>query len=203
MSDELKDQHQEYRKRAEFYKQYGYDIEQERKFILQQAQPLCGRILEVGTGKGHFTLELARQGHRFISVDISSQTQQLAKSVLKESGLERLVDFKVADIECSGFADASFDVIFSVNTVHHFTRPFKVFDELMRITASRGKIILSDFTQEGFALVKSVHAAEGREHSSGEMDIQDAYRYFAGKKYQVYQCRSKFQEVLVACRQAA
>jgi SAM-dependent MidA family methyltransferase len=41
---------------------YGYDLDRERDVLLDQAAPLSGKILEAGTGKGHFAAALARRG---------------------------------------------------------------------------------------------------------------------------------------------
>jgi len=125
--------HKRYLERITFYKSFGYDIEKERIFILEKARPLYGNILEVGTGKGYFTLELAKEGYIFTSVDISAEEQEIAKLNVRYFGLEKVVDFKIENAENLSFKDASFDIIFSINTIHHLINPYKVIDELTRI----------------------------------------------------------------------
>ena len=97
-----------YIERLQFYKKFGYDIEKEREFILKKAGPLTGNILEVGTGKGHFSLALARKGYNFTTIDISREDQKLAHSVSKYLGLEGRINFKLGNAEHLEFKDSSF-----------------------------------------------------------------------------------------------
>lgn len=201
MEDRISDNHKKYLERIKFYKDFGYDIEKERDFILEKAYPLYGDILEVGTGKGYFTIELAREGYNFTSVDISKEEQELARLNIKRSGLERLVNFKVENAEHLSFPGSSFDVIFSINTLHHLTNPLKVIDELIRVVTFEGKIILSDFTEEGFALIGRTHAAEGRIHDSGKITLPEVGDYFSNKGFKTEKHSDRFQEILIAYRQ--
>ncbi|HDN86554.1 MAG: hypothetical protein DRP68_06540 [Candidatus Omnitrophota bacterium] len=88
-------------------------------------------------------------------------TRNFAKLILGYLGLEGFVEFKIENAECLSFEDKSFDTIFSVNTLHHFRNPFKVIEELVRIVTFEGKIILSDFTEEGLTIVDRIHQKEG------------------------------------------
>lgn len=201
MDGKLLENHKKYLERIIFYKSFGYDIEKERNFIFEKAQPLYGDILEVGTGKGYFTIELAKEGYSFTSVDISDEEQELARLNIKQLGFEKLVDFKIKDAECLSFADSSFDVIFSINTLHHLANPFKVLDELMRVVTLEGKIILSDFTEEGFALISKIHTAEGRRHNSGKITLLKVSDYLSDKGFKIEKHRDKFQEVIITYHQ--
>ncbi|HUM34407.1 MAG TPA: hypothetical protein PKX32_03975, partial [Candidatus Saccharicenans sp.] len=51
-------------RRKELQAQYGYDLDRERLAVIEAAQPLNGRLLEAGTGRGHLALNLARLGYR-------------------------------------------------------------------------------------------------------------------------------------------
>jgi len=68
--------HKIYTERVNFYRSFGYDLEKERDFILDKSLPISGEILEIGTGKGHFALALAKRGYNFTSIDISAQEQK-------------------------------------------------------------------------------------------------------------------------------
>ncbi len=199
MENKVSNYHTRYQERVDFYKSFGYDIEAERKFILESARPLYGDILEVGTGKGYFTVELAKQGYSFTSIDASRQEQDLARRNINHFGLEKLVDFRVENAESLTFKDSSFDAIFMINTVHHLERPYKVIDELIRIISFEGKIILSDFTKDGMEMIAKVHETEGRVHEAGLVSLKRIVEYLEEKKFLVERCGSKFQEVVIGC----
>lgn len=201
MEDELLANHKRYLERKALYSSLGYDVDKERAFILEKAQPLYGDVLEAGTGKGHFALELARAGYKFTTFDISETEQAFAKLNLRYFGLESQVDFRIENGECLSFKDKSFDIIFSVNTLHHLTNPYKVIDEFLRVLSFEGKLILSDFTQKGLALMEKIHASEGNIHEVGKTTLADVERYLTEKGFRINKAHSKFQEVLIAYRQ--
>lgn len=201
MDKEVLENHQRYLERKNFYKELGCDIDKERKFILDKAQPIYGDILEAGTGKGHFALALAKEGYRFTTFDISEQEQKFARLNLKYFGLDHLVDFRIENGECLSFKDKSFDIIFSINTFHHLVNPYKVLGELIRLLSFEGKLILSDFTKEGMALMDKIHASEGRKHEVSKTTLADIERYLIENGFKTDKASSKFQEVLIAYHQ--
>lgn len=198
MEEKLLENHKKYLERINFYKKFGYDVGEERKFILRCAHPLYGDILEVGTGKGYFTIELAKEGYEFTSIDISNGEQEFARLNVKYSGFEKLVDFRIENAERLSFDDASFDVIFSINTIHHLTNPIKVIDELIRIVTFEGKIIISDFTKEGLEIIDKIHASERRIHEVGKTNLGDIERYLVNKGFRIQKHKSKWQKVLIS-----
>ena len=197
---EVLENHKRYSERKKLYQSHGFDIDKERKFVLDKAELLYGDILEVGTGKGHFALILAKEGYRFTSVDVSKEEQDIARLNLRYFGFEDSVDFKIENAEHLSFEDKSFDIIFSINTIHHLLSPFKVIDEFIRIISFEGKIILSDFTKEGFEIIDKIHAADGRIHEKVNITLFDIKEYLRVKGFMVDQYESKFQEILTAYR---
>jgi len=201
LEEDLLANHKRYLERKALYSSLGYDVDKERAFILDKAQPLYGDILEAGTGKGHFALELAKAGYSFITFDISETEQAFAKLNLRYFGFEKQVDFRIENGETLSFKDKSFDVVFSVNTLHHLTNPYKVIDELLRVLSFKGKFVLSDFTQKGLALMDKIHASEGNKHEVGKTTLFDVEKYLTGKGFRVTKASSKFQDVLIAYHQ--
>ena len=82
--------------------------------------------------------------------------------------------------------------------MHHFMHPFKVMDELMRITASGGKIILSDFTAEGFEIVDKIHNSEGSKHNVSQITLPEIDGYFKNKGFRTQKYQSAFQDIITA-----
>ncbi|MDD4941127.1 MAG: class I SAM-dependent methyltransferase [Candidatus Omnitrophica bacterium] len=198
MDPEIAENHKRYLERKELNKSFGYDIDREREFILEQAQPVSGKILEAGTGKGHFALTLAKAGYRFVTFDISPEEQRFAKLNLAYAGLENAADFRIENAERTGFADNSFDAVFSVNVLHHLRNAYQVIDELLRLVSSGGKLVLADFTPEGLKIMDRIHGLEGRKHEVGEICMDDARSYLIKKGCRVKSSQSACQCVLVA-----
>jgi 2-polyprenyl-3-methyl-5-hydroxy-6-metoxy-1,4-benzoquinol methylase len=200
LEEKLQEFHKKYLDRLSFYKKFGYDIEAERKFILEKAYPLYGDILEVGTGKGYFSLELAKEGYKFTSIDISDSEQEFARLNIRYLGFEKLINFRVENAEDLSFDNSSFDIIFSINTIHHLNSPTKVIDELIRIVTFEGKIILSDFTKEGLKIIGEIHAKEGRRHEAGRVILPDISSYLESKGFRIEKDKSRFQDLIIAYR---
>ena len=198
MNKEVLENHKAYLKRNKLYKGFGYDIDKERDFILEAAMPLSGKILEAGTGKGHFALALAKQGYSFVTFDISEEEQRFARLNIAYSDLEKQVGFRIEDGERTSFANASFDVVFSVNVIHHLANPYKVIDELIRILAPGGKLVISDFSKKGFGVMDKIHALDGKKHESGKASLLDIEKYLAKKGFSIKKAKSAYQHVIVA-----
>ena len=187
-----------YSERAQLFKDFGYDIEKEINFVIEKAQPLYGNILEIGTGKGHFALELAKEGYCFTSVDISEEAQEYARMNMHHLGLEKYVEFKIENAERLSFKNKSFDVIFSINTLHHLENLYRVLDEMKRVLSLEGKIILTDFTKAGRDFITRIHKEEGRIHSKKLTNFADIEHYFKKDDFRIEKYKSTFQELLIA-----
>lgn len=200
LKDEVLENHKKLLARKQLYETFGYDADKERDFIIERSKPFGGKILEAGTGKGHFALALARQGYRFVTFDISEEEQKFAKLNLAYFGFEKAADFKVEDGEKLSFPKASFDTVFSVNTIHHLRDPFRVMDELIRVLSREGKLVLSDFTAQAFNIMDKVHALEGNTHEVGKTTLSDIELYLKKSDFSVKKADSAHQHVLIATR---
>ena len=70
--------------RLKLFKKYGYDIPKARDFILSKAKlTKDSSMLEIGTGKGHMTIVLAKKGFKLVSIDLDRKAQGIAKMHLK------------------------------------------------------------------------------------------------------------------------
>ncbi len=184
-------------------KSYGYDVEKERSFILEQARPLEGRILEAGTGKGHFALALAKESRPFVTFDISADEQHYAKLNLEYYGLDKLIDFRIENAEHTSFPEGCFDIIFSVNLIHHLENPYRAVEELVRILSPQGKLVVADFTEKGFQIMDKIHALNGNTHDRGKVTLSDIEVYLMNRGFLVRNSYSEIQHVLVARRSVA
>ena len=196
--NEVEENHKKYLGRVAFYRSFGYDLEKERDFILDSSLPLAGKILEIGTGKGHFALCLAKRGFSFVSIDISEEEQNIAKLNIRFPGLEKQVDFRIENAERLSFPDRSFDTIFSINVFHHLQKPQDVLFEIIRLLRPGGKIVLSDFNDKGLQIINACHEHEGRKHDYFKRRLDEAKQRFIKEGFEVLEFESKAQRVLVA-----
>jgi ubiquinone/menaquinone biosynthesis C-methylase UbiE len=198
LATELLENHKKYLERITIYKKFGYDIDRERTFVLEKSKPLNGNILEVGTGKGYFTMELARKGYKVISVDISYNELNFALLNLEYFGLENQVTLRIDDAENLSFENGSFDVVLAINVIHHLKKPLKAIDEFVRVVKPKGKIILSDFNREGFKMMEKIHASEERKHEVGEVTLSEIGDYLENQGFSIRKHQSEFQDIVVA-----
>lgn len=161
--------------RRRLYKTYGYDQDASRNFILSKCLPVGDAVLEIGTGKGHMTVLLAKNSEQVVSVDKSEEELHYAKLNTEEAGVSRKIKYIICDAERLSFPDKSIGTVVSVNAFHHFEKPFAVLKEMIRVC--RNKIIIADFNAEGFEIIRKVHADEGRQHEEkcGDFSIVGQY----------------------------
>jgi ubiquinone/menaquinone biosynthesis C-methylase UbiE len=200
LDKEVLENHTRYIERVRFYQSNGYDLEKERDFILDKSLPISGEILEIGTGKGHFALALAKRGYGFTSIDISNQEQEIAMLNLRYFGLEKQVAFRIEDAERLSFPGQSFHTIFSINVFHHLTRPLAVLDEISRLLYPSGKAVLSDFSDKGLEIINACHTHEGRTHDYAKHRLDEARDYFVNKGFSINEFQSKVQRTVVAIK---
>jgi ubiquinone/menaquinone biosynthesis C-methylase UbiE len=198
LNNQVLENHKTYQQRLEFYRGHGYDLEQERDLIINVSLPVSGNILEIGTGKGHFALALARRGFRFTSIDISSQEQAIAKLNLRYFKLEKKVDFRIQDAQALDLPDKGFDIIFSINVLHHLENPIKVLKEMVRLLSLSGKIVISDFTKKGLEIINTCHRLEGKSHDYFRHGLKQTKDYLIKEGFYVVERKSHAQRVLIA-----
>jgi 2-polyprenyl-3-methyl-5-hydroxy-6-metoxy-1,4-benzoquinol methylase len=129
------------------------DLQLRRSFLLEQlaraaerparsrgetspSPPL--RVLDVGCGEGQLTAAIADAGHQVLGVDVAEEPLRRARS--RHAGLE------LRCVEPSGewpLADASFDVVWSGETIEHVADTARWLSELRRVLRSGGSLILS------------------------------------------------------------
>ncbi|MFH1063414.1 MAG: class I SAM-dependent methyltransferase [Candidatus Omnitrophota bacterium] len=200
MNSEVIENHKIFLERIAFFKKYGLDQMQEREFILSQAMPIQGNILEIGTGKGHFALALAKRGYKFTSIDIDQSGQRIAQLNLAYYDLLEQVDFKIEDAEHLSFVDKSFDLIFCINVYHHLTNPLPVLEEMLRVLSVKGRIVLADFNVKGMEIVEQCHVAEGGTHECFSQNLDSARKFFSDKGLPMQQTSSFTQDLIIVSR---
>jgi 2-polyprenyl-3-methyl-5-hydroxy-6-metoxy-1,4-benzoquinol methylase len=182
--------------RLKLFKKYGYDIPKARNFILAKAKLSKGRVLEVGTGKGHLAIVLAKKGFKFTSIDLDRKAQKVAKIILKELRLDKFAVLKIMNAERLRFSNDCFDSVISVNFIHHADNPVKCIKEMVRV--AKEKLIIADLNKRGECIMEKVHSLDGHNHHASKMSLSSARTLLEKLGLSVKTYHDSCQIVLVA-----
>jgi SAM-dependent methyltransferase len=107
--------------------------------------PVVGlQILEVACGRGGFMQELARAGARIAGCDFSFSALRVGKSKLDGNGLKKLGEHLVqGDAQKLPFADGSFDIVISCETIEHVPDAQGALSEMHRVARPGGRLFLT------------------------------------------------------------
>jgi ubiquinone/menaquinone biosynthesis C-methylase UbiE len=163
-----------FRSRTERYRREGHDRFAAARFVAEGVGRSRGRALDVGTGKGLLALALAERGLEVVSLDVSPEDQEVAVALAVEAGLSDRIRFLLADASCLPFLDGAFGCAAMMDVLHHLADAGPILGEMARLVAPSGRIVVADFTEEGFDLVSRIHREEGREHPRSAVRVETA-----------------------------
>jgi ubiquinone/menaquinone biosynthesis C-methylase UbiE len=166
-----------FRVRTEQYRRLGHDRFAAARFVAEAAGCLEGPALDVGTGKGLLAMALARRDLDVASVDVIAEDSELAAALAGEAGFAGRIRFLLHDARSLPFPDGSFGCAAMMEVLHHLDDARPVLAEMSRLVRPGGAIVLADFTEEGFAMVASVHRADGREHPRSGSTLEGAQEF--------------------------
>lgn len=106
------------------------------------------QYLDVACGAGQLAIPAARTGVHATGVDIAANLIAQARARAAAEGLP--VRFDEGDAEALPYEDASFDVVSSLVGAMFAPRPERVAAELLRVTRPGGRLVLGNWTPEGF-----------------------------------------------------
>lgn len=115
-----------------------------------QLAPLQGRVLDVGTGFGMLAITLAQKNPsvEVIGLDISVAMIEAGKRVVAEKDLAPRISFETADARSMPFPDGYFDGVVSYGSLHHWSEPEMVFNEINRVRKPAGTIYIADLRRD-------------------------------------------------------
>lgn len=103
------------------------------------------RILDVGSGPGSITLDLAELAApgEVIGIDLEPLQVERARALAAQRGMAN-VSFEVGDAYRLPFADASFDAVFANAVLMHLRDPLEALREFRRVLRPRGVLGIHD-----------------------------------------------------------
>ena len=179
----LRQRRERFLKRTAQYLRLGHDRFAAASFVAEGAGEGPGEALDVGTGKGLLAMALARRGFRVVSADVDGDEQALAAVLVRETGLQERISLEQADAARLPYADGRFDVVASMDALHHFREGEPILDEMVRVMRPSGRLVLAEFTEDGFSLVESAHAGEGLVHARGKVTLEWASGFLADRGF--------------------
>jgi ubiquinone/menaquinone biosynthesis C-methylase UbiE len=104
------------------------------------------RVLDLGTGTGLLAIELAkaRPDWHITGVDISEEMLKIARKNTEQAALADRIDFQQTPATSLPFANGSFALVASNSSLHLWSDPIRVFQEIARVTSPNGYCLIWD-----------------------------------------------------------
>jgi len=117
--------------------------------FLARHRPGSGvRMLDVACGSGQLAIPAARAGAEVVGIDISEPWIQQARKRAADGGLD--ARFDVGDVENMPYDDNRFDLVISLIGAMFAPDPEKAASEMLRVCRPGGRIVMGNWTPEGF-----------------------------------------------------
>jgi ubiquinone/menaquinone biosynthesis C-methylase UbiE len=115
-----------------------------------------GLALEIGPGPGYLGLEWLKktEGTKLTGLEISPKMISMAEKNAREYGFEGRVKYVEGDAQKMPFESNTFDGVFTNGSLHEWSQPRRILDELFRVLKPGGKYFVSDMRRDMGPLMK-------------------------------------------------
>jgi len=141
-------------------------------------------IADLGAGDGSFSLLLAQNAQKVIAVDSSAKMIDFAREQAQRNHVKN-IDYRLGDMEELPIDDASVDLVFFSQSLHHALHPDRAVAEAARILKTGGRIAILDLARHRFEEAREMYADEWLGFSEAELDAMLERAGFAKPKTSV------------------
>ncbi len=114
-------------------------------------------IADLGAGEGTFSQLLARRAKKVIAVDNSEKMVEYGAELARKHGVKNL-EYRQGDLEAVPLKDASVDVAFFSQSLHHAQHPERAVAEAWRILKPGGRIVVLDLMRHNYEEAREMYA---------------------------------------------
>ena len=111
--------------------------------IAALAPQLDDVVLDVATGTGHIGRALAAKARYVVAMDLTPEMLRRGKAEAEAANIRNIL-FEIGDAAHLPYLDASFDLVTTRFSVHHFEDPLLQLAEMARVCRSDGRIGIID-----------------------------------------------------------
>jgi ArsR family transcriptional regulator len=135
--------------------------------LLRLMPPLT--IADLGAGDGSFALLLSQRAARVIAVDSSAKMLEFGREQALRHGIDN-VEFRLGDMEEAPIEDASVDLVFFSQSLHHVLHPERSVKQAARVLRPGGRIAILDLAKHRFEEARELYADERLGFSEAELE---------------------------------
>jgi glycosyltransferase involved in cell wall biosynthesis/ubiquinone/menaquinone biosynthesis C-methylase UbiE len=110
------------------------------------------RALDAGCGSGVCSIALSEFAGEVVALDLSHNSLRTAERLAREAG-RPVVHTQRGSVLALPYADASFDLVWSWGVIDHTPEPVRALDELTRVLAQHGTLVLAVYLKTPFTIV--------------------------------------------------
>ena len=123
-----------------------------RWFVARRAVGMIerGEVVDLGCGPGKLVIELARQspGLHVTGIDLSEEMIARGQNNARRESVVDRVSFRQGDAQQIPFPDGSLDLVVSTLSLHHWSDPVAVLDEMARVLRPGGSFLIFDLRRD-------------------------------------------------------
>jgi ArsR family transcriptional regulator len=114
-------------------------------------------IADLGAGEGTFSQLLARRSKKVIAIDNSEKMVEYGRELARKHGVKNL-EYRKGDLEEVPIRDATVDLAFFSQALHHAQHPERAVAEAMRILKPGGRIVVLDLLRHSYEEARELYA---------------------------------------------